>query len=44
MHPQKFKEIFMDFFNIRERCPKRGEIDIYPDFKIGKMERFNGQR
>ena len=38
MHPANFKEIFMDFFNIRERCPKRGEIDIYPDFKIGKWK------
>lgn len=28
----------MDFFKVQERMPKRGEIDIYPDFKVGKCK------
>jgi len=28
----------MDFFTIRERSPKRGMIDIFPDFKVGKCK------
>jgi len=28
----------MDFFTIKERVPKRGAIEIYPDFKVGKRK------
>lgn len=28
----------MDFFSVKERVPKRGVIDIYPDFRIGKWK------
>jgi len=28
----------MDFFNIREKSPKRGTIDIFPDFRVRKCK------
>ena len=28
----------MDFFSVKERYPKRGVVEIYPDFKVGKCK------
>lgn len=28
----------MDFYTIKERRPKRGVVEIYPDFKVGKTK------
>ena len=28
----------MDFYQIKERSPKRGVLEVYPDFKVGRSK------